>query len=78
MTAIQPRPTPVRALFESHLTVHDLRRSVNSHIEVVGLAHVLAAPAVSAHLRAPGTPRRRERVHRAAAGTGLVSSASAK
>jgi lactoylglutathione lyase len=44
MSALQPRPTPIRGLFESHLTVHNLRRSVEFYTEVVGLALALEVP----------------------------------
>jgi lactoylglutathione lyase len=44
MSVIQPRPTPIHGLFESHLTVHNLRRSVEFYTEVVGLALALEVP----------------------------------
>ena len=33
-----PGPTPVAGLFETHLTVHDLQRSIRFYRDVVGLA----------------------------------------
>jgi lactoylglutathione lyase len=37
-------PTPIHGLFESHLTVRDLRRSVDFYREIVGLAPALEMP----------------------------------
>jgi lactoylglutathione lyase len=37
-------PTPVHGLFESHLTVGDLRRSVDFYREIVGLQPALEMP----------------------------------
>jgi hypothetical protein len=44
------RPTPIRALFESHLTVHDLRRSVDFYAEPSVLAWM---PAAAVYFRDP-------------------------
>ena len=37
-------PTPVVGLFETHLTVHDLQRSIRFYREVVGLPLALEVP----------------------------------
>ena len=37
-------PTPVLGLFETHLTVHDLQRSIRFYREVVGLPLALEVP----------------------------------
>ena len=37
-------PTPIHGLFESHLTVRDLRRSVDFYREIVGLQPALEMP----------------------------------
>jgi len=42
-----PGPTPVAGLFETHLTVHDLQRSIRFYRDVVGLA--LATRALATH-----------------------------
>src|SRR2546430_1541062 len=39
-----PDPTPVLGLFETHLTVHDLQRSIRFYREVVGLPLALEVP----------------------------------
>ena len=39
-----PEQTPVRGLFETHLTVRDLRRSVGFYRDVVGLSLALDVP----------------------------------
>jgi lactoylglutathione lyase len=39
-----PDPVPVRGLFETHLTVGDLRRSVDFYRDVVGLTPALELP----------------------------------
>ena len=50
------RAVPVRGLFESHLTVADLERSVAFYRDVVGLAPALDAPERGAAFFWCGTP----------------------
>ena len=38
------QPVPIRRLFESHLTVSDLQRSVEFYRDLVGLPLALEAP----------------------------------
>ena len=53
-----PEPVPVRALFETHLTVHDVARSVAFYRDVVGLPFALDVPERGAAFMWVGEPGR--------------------
>jgi lactoylglutathione lyase len=55
---VQPEAVPVRGLFESHLTVADLARSLAFYRDVVGLPVALEAPDIGAAFLWCGPPGR--------------------
>jgi lactoylglutathione lyase len=58
MAAHMAAPTPVRGLFETHLTVRDVPRSVAFYRDVVGLPLALDLPERNAAFMWIGAPRR--------------------